>query len=376
MPDVATKMSWTLSGLLYFFILAFYNRSAMNNYGVTYGYYSASIKNKIFFILVFIYCLCAFYCGDWAHLQTLLKESLGAEYIAGYGIEKVYYYLNEKLNGNYLLFRTVVWGGGLVCLYNSFKFAHLNPSRSLYFLFGIYITAFVYTRAGFALAIFYLGLVLLFQPKEERTVWKLAIAIALIVSSTYFHRSILVLACLSPLTFVPISRKNILVILLGVAVFSFFVERFFDSAWTTLMTSDEYSHRMEVYENIAGGGISITFDQNGLFLLWYKAIVHLPFWVSIIAVYKRSGFEKIPLVIQAVFRFSIILYAFLLMMLLTYGSASAFYYRYEGMLYIPITILMCFLKENRYISQERFSFIFWLCALSCGKDFIYRMLFM
>lgn len=375
MPEAATKMSWTFSGLLYFMILALYNKRAFSFCSAGLGLYRESSRNKLFIYLVFIYCLCAFYCGDWAHLQTILKNSLDAEYIAGYGIEQVYCLLNERLHGNYFLFRTVVWGGGLICLYHSLKYAGVNPCNSLFFLFGIYITAFAYSRAGCALAIFYLGFVLLFQPNENRTKLSLAIAISLIVASTFFHRSLLVLACLTPIALVPITKKNIPFLLIAMFVFSFFASRLFNMVFGTLMASEEYAHRLEMYESIAGSN-SITFNLSGLFNLWYKAIVHLPFWVCISTLYKRIGIDDIPITIQAVFRFAIILYAFSIMMLFTYGSASAFYYRYEGMLYIPITIMMCFLKENKYISLKDFRLIFWFCAWSCGKDFVYRIMFM
>ena len=375
MPEVATKMSWTFSGLLYFMILALYNKRAMLCYSAGYGLFSENSNNKFFMYLIFIYCLCAFYCGDWAHLQTILKTSLNEDYVAGYGIEKVYILLNEQLNGNYLLFRTIVWGGGLICLYHSFKYAGINPCNSLFFLFGIYITSFAYSRAGCALAIFYLGFVLLFQSKENCTKLRLAIAISLIVASTFFHRSLLVLACLTPIALVPITNKNMPILLIGLFLFSFFASRLYNMVFGTLMASEEYAHRVEVYESIAGSN-SITFNLNGLFYLWYKAIVHLPFWICIITLNKRIGIDNIPITIQAVFRFAIILYTFSIMMLFTYGSASAFYYRYEGMLYIPITIMMCFLKENKYIPIKEFRLVFWICAWSCGKDFIYRIVFM
>lgn len=370
MPEVAPKFAWIISGALYFMILAIYYRWAFYRQDITKHY------SRVFslVVLVFLFCLIAIYCGDWVHLQIIVKEIVGTEYIEGKSIEKLYYYLANILNGNYLLFRTIVWGAGLSFMMYAFKQASLDPYRCLFFLFGCYITLFAYSRAGAAHASFFCGLILLFKDRNIRGFQSFFIGIVLLALSFFLHRSMLVLIILAPLAIIPFNRHTFLLVLVGVVVISFIWRGLFEDAMGVLMNSDEYAYRIELYEDIAGGQV-FSFDKNGLFFLWYKGIIHIPYWYCSIQIYRRINLGLIPQNIQAVFRFSFFLYIFTIMMLFMYGSASAFYYRYESMLYIPITIMATYLFQKGYIQRNKYTLMFWFCALSQCKDFIYRIFF-
>ena len=173
---------------------------------------------------------------------------------------------------------------------------------------------------------------------------------------------------------IPIKKKTSLLIFAGVIVLAFMWNSLFSGVMGNLMNSEEYMHRIELYEGMSGSA-AFSFDLNGFFFLWYKAIVHLPFWYCIINIYRLVNKGEVPFNIEAIFRFSILLYIFAIMMLLMYGSASAFYYRYEGMLYIPISIMANYLFQNNHIKARTYSNVFWICALSQCKDFIYRIIF-
>lgn len=371
MPPFAPKWAWILSGVIYFSILLIYNK-----WGFTRPVsFANNAKKNSLVALVFIFCITAIYCGDWVHMQILVHDTISTEYKKGYSIEMVYFLLANLLNGNYLLFRIVVWGGGLYFLMRSFKESHLDPYRCLFFLFGIYITTFAYSRSSAAHAVFFCGLVTLFQSKEYRKNISLITGIVLLVASVFLHRSMLALVILTPLVLVPLNRRTYVLLLIGVVVLlSFMWGSLFEGVLGTLMESDEYAHRIELYEN-ASGSQNFSFDINGLFFLWYKGIIHIPFWFCIIHINKRISKDKVPYNIQAVYRFSILLYMFTMMMMLKYGSASAFYYRYEAMLYIPITIMVGYLFQNGFILRDKYTLLFWVCALSQCKDFIYRILF-
>lgn len=367
MPPVAPKWAWGFSGIMYLVILLIYNKWAFvrPDFSVRYS------KKYSLVALVFIFCITAIYCGDWVHMQTIVLSIFNSEYEQGHSIEIVYYWLTNFLNGNYLLFRIVVWGGGLYFLMRSFKESHLDPYRCLFFLFGIYITTFAYSRSGAAHAVFFCGLVTLFQSKEYRKNTSLITGIVLLIASVFLHRSMLALVILTPLVLVPMNRRTYVLLLIGVMVlFSFMWIGILEGAIDAMMEYDEFSHRIELYENTSGNYI-MSYDINGLFFLWYKGIIHIPFWFCIIHISKN----KVPYCIQAVYRFSILLYMFTIMMMLVYGSASTFYYRYEAMLYIPITIMVGYLFQNGFILRDKYILLFWACALSQCKDFIYRILF-
>jgi hypothetical protein len=370
LPEVASKSAWILGGVMYFSIIFLYYKWALAR-PISPSDYS---KKNGFVFLVFIYCVLAIYTGDWSHLQMAVRESVGTEYMSGFGVERVYHYLANILNGNYLLFRIIVWGTGLFFLLQSFKASNLDPYRCLFFLFGIYITAFAYSRSGAAHAIFYCGFVLLYQEKRPDVFPRRIIGLALIIASVFLHRSMLILVAFVPLTMIPFNRKTSVFILLGAFVLALFWRRLFSGAMEFMVNLEEYAFRIENYEELARSQ-HLSFDLNGLFYLWYKGIIHVPFWVAIVNLYKLINQGEVPLSVQAIFRISIILYVFIIIMLLTYGSASAFYYRYENMLYIANSIMICYLYQNGHILRRKYSMLFWICALSQCKDFIYRIFF-
>lgn len=370
LPEVAPKWAWLLSGIIYLLIILVYYRWAFSR-----PVNSNFSQNKHFLtILIFIYCVTAIYCGDWVHLQTIVKESVGTDYIEGNSVERIYHYLANELNGNYLLFRIVVWGLGLFFLIKSFEQAKVDPYRSLFFLFGVYITLFAYSRAGVAHAAFYWGFLMLFQNKESRTFFSIIIALGIIAFSVILHRSMIVLAVLLPLSLIPFRKNPTFFILLTVLGFIVLWRTLFENAISFMMNSEEYAYRIELYESLAGKH-TFSFDINGLFYMWYKSIIHVPFLYCAITLIKINKQSTIPNSIHTLLRFAIILYLFVIMMLILYGSASAFYYRYEAMLYIPITIMTVYLYQSGYMKRNVYVLMFCLCALSQFKDFLYRIIF-
>lgn len=363
------KWTWILSGFMYFIIVAFYYKRAFTRYNLFRGY----PKENALVIFVFVYCVLALYCGDWVHMQTIVKTIVGEEYQEGYGLERVYYILANLLDGNYLLFRTIVWGTGLICMMLSFKKSELDPYSCLFFLFCIYITDFAYTRAGVALAVFYCGFVYVFKNIHGHNTFSLFLGIALIIASIFLHRSMLPLVVLIPFVFFPINKRTICILLIALIILVFVWQRVFSAMWDYMLSSEEYEHRMELYDDLKGSH-SLTFNLESFFFLWYKGVVHVPFWFCVIHLFKLINKKSVPFHIQAVFRFTILLYVFFMMMFIMYGSASAFYYRYESMIYIPITIMVGYLFQYGHITRSKYSTLFWICALSMCKDFIYRII--
>lgn len=370
MPEHTTKFMWVLGAFMYFVIfVVFYIPGTSNRQTNT-----SALQKYTFVALFFIFVLCAFYCGDWVHYQAIVKGYSGEEYVEGYGLERIYYYIISLVNQNYLLFRLIVWGTGLICLLQCFKQYDVDPYKCLFFLFAVYFTAYAYTRAAVAMSVYYMGYSLVFQNKNKRKNISIILGVLLILASVSLHRSLLVLVALTPFVVIPIRKRTFPLLCMAMFVVLLLFDTIFESAIGTLLEADEYSHRLELYEGLSGEA-SLSFSLSGFFFLWYKAIVHVPFWYAIAYIYKYQEISIIPNNIQYIFRFSILLYAFFMMMLFKYGSMSVFYYRYEGMLYIPICIMIGYLYQYKIMPERQYKFLFWFCSLSFIKDFIWRVLF-
>lgn len=361
-----TLAMWTICGLLYFFTLFLFYKNAI--YDINYSYTTRGRK-RFFVFLVFIYSLCAFYTGDWMHLQAMVKGTVGNEIITGFGLEQIYQLIINFVKGNYLYFRVIVWGLGLFCLFNTFNICGVDAHRALLFFFGIYITSFVYARVGVALSIYFLGMVLFYKGKEDKKILYTILGVLIIFASMFFHRSLLLLVILAPLTLFPINKKTFPILIVGILCIFILQDSLLEYALTDIMSNDEYTERIEMY-GFSYRSKNVGFNMDGLFFLWRKAIVHVPFWICIVKLYKRINSEYVPHTVQALFRFSILLYTLVIVFLGTYGSGSPYYYRYEGMLYIPITIMSTYLFQNEGMTLKTYKTMFWLGALCMSKDFL------
>lgn len=357
---------WTTSGLSYFLIFVLYYKHVVYNalWSKTHAF-----AKKSLFVLIFIFSVCAIYTGDFSHYQLTVKTEVGIDHL-----EEVYHWIIRFVNHNYLAFRILLWGGGIALLFLSFKKFKIDPYRSLFYLFASYITFYSYTRAGVAQAVYFCGFSLLFKKGNNSQVTRL-LGLLLLVSSYFFHKSILVLIIFSPLCFLPINKKTLPVYLLSLIIVFVLANRLVTNVLETFAEFEAFSESIETYTknvgkyNMGSGFVSI------ITYYWGQAIFHVPFWLCAISFFKYQGKRKIPNNILALFRLSFALYGFVIIMLISFGSISAFYYRFERMLIIPITVMANYLYQEKIFSRRRYSSFVLLGALLILEDFFYRIFF-
>lgn len=369
MPEDASKASWIFCSAIYFSVMFLFKRQALDE-DVPEEY---EFRNrKTFLSLSFLLILCSFYSGDWAHYQTLVLEYKGYGYSH---LDEIYRHLVVLIDNNYLLFRIIIWGGGYIALFYTFRLCGLNPYVSLYYLFCIYVTTYSYARAGVAMASYFVGVSLVFSDIELKKYQKYIVGIFFIGLSYFLHKSMIVLILLTPLAFFPINKKSILLIIIAVIGIGFSFSLLMRFATEFLMSSEDLATSASLYISESGSvteGHSLT---GSIITLWSKLIVHVPFLLCIYYMFKDEHVEYIQRNVVSIFRIAFGLYIFTIFMLVTYGSAAALYYRYEGMLYIPITILMCALRREEIITEKVFRIIFWFCAGYQIQMFVYRLIF-
>ena len=360
--------AWTICGLGYFLIFVLYYRRVVNN--------SLWSKTTIFaryslFCLVFIFSVCAFYTGDFSHYQLTVKTEESIDHL-----EEVYHWLIGFVNHNYFLFRFLLWGGGTVFIFLSFRDFGISPYRSLFYLFASYITFYSYTRAGVAQAIFFIGFAIFFN-RENRTIIFRLCGLVLLLLSFFFHRSLLVLVILSPLCFLPINKYTFPIYVFAILVVIASTSIWLNNALHYLMEYEEYSEVLEIYTSTGGDYVISRSNRIIPFITYYwgKAIFHVPFWCCMISISRHKNRERIPNGIKAVIRLSLVLYIFIIVTLFSFGSASAFYYRYERMLVIPVTVMVNYLYQENIFSQKTYRNFILLGSILMMWDFFYRIIF-
>lgn len=363
MPEVASKSSWVFCGLLYMFSFFYYQKCGIRLSATD------KTKNVYYSLLVLLFIICPLYAGDFVHYQTYVYMYNGQDV---FHLEVVYRYIITFVKNNYLAFRLIVWGVGFFVLLRSFRSYRLDVYKTLFF-FTIYVIAFAYTRTGVALAIFYYGLSLLLH--EDKTIRNTLVGLTLIVVSTFFHTSIGALVALTPAIFLPIKRKSIPLLLLLIFALSFFVVPLLNAGLEYFASeSEESAYKLGLYTQGSTEGFGAGSSLLGMFgNIWPKLNVHIPYLICV--KYMLEHEKNAPKNIKNIFRFSIALYLFVIIMWMTYGSNATLYTRYEGMLYIPITVIFCYMYQNNIINQQLYKKIVWFCYLCWFWFFSYRIIF-
>lgn len=145
-------------------------------------------QRRLSYLIIILFCLFSFWGSDWFHYAE--KYSLMVEDYQT-TIESVYYFIAQNLSPNYLVFRMVIWGGGLILLYFTVKRLDINIDLFLLVFGCIWVIYFSYARVSLAMAVLFFGSSFLIKPIGKNYIFSYIIGVALIALSIYFHKSAL-----------------------------------------------------------------------------------------------------------------------------------------------------------------------------------------
>lgn len=359
---VIPHWAWEVCGFAYFLIFILYYRRVV--YNVLWA--ETEYPSKVFlFLLIMTFCVCEICTGDFIGTQETVKTYHGIDHL-----EVIYPTIIEFVHNNYLAFRLLLWGGGVFLMTQSFKNFGIDPYRSLFYLFASYVTYYSYTRAGVAMTVFFYGFSLFFY-KERKNIFLTLIGVTLILLSFFFHRSMVLLILITPLCLLPFYKKFVPLYLFAVIIVFVMANYLLQQIFSIVMKVEDLSEQAEIYQLRDGTQFVGTLLSRIVFL-WQKMVFHIPFWITMIALYNKRRLVHIPVNILTLSKLLAILYVFFMLMLFVYGSDSPFYYRYEGMMYIPLTIMVNYLYKVRALSRKTYSRLLLLGALCLCWNFFYR----
>lgn len=259
-------------------------------------------------------------------------------------------------------------------MFKAFKMYDVKQDFTFYFLFCIFISSFSYARAGVAFSVYCLAVSILFADEKMKSAYRYLLGFSLLFLAYSLHKSMIVLILIVPISYLKIQRKTIPLILIGILGIYFFSSGLLALAETQLMDSEDLSTSAELYMQNAGSA-SASGGLQLLFFLWGKLIVHLPFLTMVYYVFSNNNEKMLPTNIKHIFRICFSVYVFSIFMFISFGSASALYYRYEGLLYIPMTVVLCYLRQIGKIPSKVFLTVFWISSSYMMQLFLYRLIF-
>ncbi len=353
--------------LLYCFLLLI---SLKGNVLNLYGQERYNFRLILLFCGMLLFSLTSFVDEDFFHYHELMSEYRG--YVIDdedVGIEAIYQYLIQFVDGNYVLFRLAVWGSALIAIVFAARRFNANVYHTLFVIFAGFILIFSYARATLAMAVFTLGVTMVCAASEmDKKMKNLRIILGLLVliCSFYFHRSMLpVIAVAICWVLIPykewLAKHSLWLFPILVAIFSFVITTAFEElAVLANSWNDDGSgtlDKMEHYRTMTSAKSNI----NGYITLVLKySSFYVPFFVI-------SNLFRSERTLQTDDKRGLWLYivVFLMMALSTSFlfvnfDSSVLFYRYIYMTFMPLSLLVVHLKNNRVLKSSQY---LWLVAL-------------
>lgn len=334
---------------LYYMVITFCYRKRYNTLT-----YTANMNiNAGFFFMVLIYLLLSFRNGDYWHYR---------EFVVNFDefwmpSEPLYDSLATFVGRNYLLFRLVVWGAAL-CLYLKIvKRFKLNRNTTLYFLFTVYILFFEYARASLAMAVFFLGLSYVLKPSSN-AFFSTVFGIAIMVSSYFFHHSMLVLIILSLVCLFPVNKHIYIVAFICLPLLAYFVKYVLESFLGIGLNSMEVIYnKMEGYSEYEATELSILETIRSV---WKYSLFYIPLAISSVVVFAKKNQGSLPSFIKRLYSITYAIILFATCFLFMGFDNNIMYYRFLYMSMIPLSILMSYFRGKELIPIRIYKyFILW-----------------
>ena len=324
-------------------------------------------RTTLLFGGVVLFAMTSFVDSDFFHYNEFMTEFnnlfIDEEDVR---VEIFYQYLISFINGNYALFRLVVWGGAALIAVWVARVYRANSYNMLFVILAGYIVIFSYARATLAVAVLTLGVAMLCTASDKKRMLKsiqIIAGLAIAMCSIYFHRSILpVLAVTVGWCLLPRKRLFakgaiwffvVLVILCAIVIKWGFEElTTIANAWQ----DDESGtlDKIEHYRSMKGESSNI----NGYISLVIKySTFYIPFFVIAHALRKPNIMEKVDGRTVKLYLFVVMMLAFATSFLFIGSDSDVLYYRYLYMSFIPLALLISYMKEARTLPERHYKLI-------------------
>ena len=358
-----TRTGIIICAIFYFVTVAVFWKQA-----VTLRLKPSVYRVPVIFTLIFIFSLISWTNGDWFHYLIIVKRYASFKES---GLENFYELIIKLTHSNYFLFRCIVWGLALSFFTLSLREFKVDYFKALFFLFAVFINYFDYSRSSLGMATYFLGLGMLFG--EKKIIIRI-IGIGIMLCSLYFHRSMMIPLCLTPICFIPIDKKTIFIILVLVALLFGVLKDYFTQLLGDLMSSEDenLAKRAELYGNDERKEIVAGNFMGQLISYWKYSVFYVLYGFVSFAWFKYNLYKYLPIRYRALYGMATgLLITSILLYLFDKGNA-AIYYRTLFMIYIPLTLLTVFFFTRRIFKPKIFTFLLLYCGGYVAFEFFSR----
>lgn len=354
---------WYVFYNLLLWVFAFiysYNRMQKYPYGKCWVF---SEKRKTVFpvlFIIFLFTLATFTGGDDENYRDFVVSGYQWYDTVDYlPIEKIYGLIASFVNGNYFLWRIIVYGSALaISIMAMSRMKCLNFVALSAFVLLI-MTSYGNTRGVLAYAIFVYGFSILNSEKWFHQ----ALGIALILSSVYFHNSMIIPIALLPIALFRPSKKTIFALLLLTPIVVLLIRFVFEDLITNMQFMESaFGQKLDTYTGEdSEAGTSKSLLVNLLIIIRY-VVASLLVYYSLKAEIKNN----LPKGISYIIRLSAVLFfVAVLLLFIPINNAVFLSTRYVTMLLAFLYITWpYYLNERKVISKAGVKILLFITLLN------------
>lgn len=344
-PSLAIYTSYTI----FFVIIVFVGYQKCVNLSNRYKH------NKLFSFLVFVFVVTCSVTGDFYHYQQMVWNYDFTPGALNHG-EPIYKYIIGFVDRNYLLFRILVWGGGLLVYNKLVQRIGLNQSNVLFVMFSLYVLVYSYARSSLAMVLYFWGVTVLVVNKKNILPGKI-IGLLLICLSYCFHHSMIIAIVLTPIIFIKLTKGRVL-FLMTILPLLFFIGKGYIQQLIfaeSIFSNDDLQGTLEFYSNRE---VAATNWKGKIYEFSGYLTFFIPLLTCLYSLYfRKKNRVNAPQIIQAFLKLSIALVLISVMFLFLDIQGKVFFYRILYMTFIPISIVLYYIYDAGLIKKKTFCYI-------------------
>lgn len=357
--------------LLYCFLLLFSLRGNVSNL-----YLKEDFKGgrRFLFCGLLLFALTSFVGADFFHYYEFMHEYRGQVFgDQELGLEAFYQYLISFIDGNYFLFRLVVWGGSLLLITYATRKYGANLYHTLFLILAGFIITFSYARATLAMAVFSVGAVIISiasERKIKRRILPTIIGLIIIACSMYFHRSMLPMFVIS-LGWVclpwkkQIAKYSLWLFPIFVAISSFVLSSVFEDLFTVANSVEDDTGTLTRAEYYAEQEAVVSNVNGYIRLVFHYAAFYVPFLIVGNAIRSKGVVEKMDNRSIWLYQIIYLIFIFATSFIFLDFDSRVLFDRYLYMSFIPMSILIAYLKNSGALTIKQYYCIV-VCFILCN----------
>ena len=326
---------------------------------------SGNMRSFLLFCGITLFALTSFINDDFFHYyETMGDYKDGVMESELIGLEMPYQYIIYYLSGNYFLFRLTVWGGSLLLVVLCSRIYGTSAYSTMFLILAGFLIIFSYARATLAMSLYTLGAIIICQSSEHRgALLTKLIGIGITALSFYFHRSMLPIIVVTILLILlpykrNFARVSLYMFPIMVFLFSMLLREAFDEftliANTTMDDETGIIRKMEYYTEET----TAKSNFNGYIALTLKySTFYIPLLLIAITLQSSEIVKHVKTRGVYLYLFTYFIIVIATSMLFIGIDNDVLFYRYLFMSFIPLCILISYLRQNEILSVKHYNII-------------------